>query len=70
MCSSHPRKGEHMTEQRVDPKSVGCKIFKPCESRCTRCKACREFQKVLSQIDLTAQSKWSKMPQKEWIERR
>lgn len=34
------------------------KIYKPCESKCGKCKPCKEFEKVVKQIDLTRVSKY------------
>lgn len=32
-------------------------VYKPCENKCGRCAPCKDFAKVLKQIDLTARSK-------------
>lgn len=53
----------------MSPQDYGCKIFKPCEKKCERCEACREFKKVASQIDLQKKSKHSLMTPRIWAER-
>lgn len=36
---------------------LNTKIYKPCETKCGKCRPCKEFQKVVSTIDLKRVSK-------------
>jgi len=56
-------------DPRPSPESVKCTIFKQCERKCDKCKPCRDFKKIVSQIDLDARSKYSMMAPREWNER-
>lgn len=37
---------------------LNTQVYKPCEPKCGECRPCREFQKVVSAIDLKRVSKY------------
>ena len=37
-------------DPRPDPASVGCVVWKQCESRCGKCQACRQFDLKLRDL--------------------
>ena len=39
----------------------GLKSYKPCEKKCGKCDPCKDFAKVVQQIDLTKRSKRDRM---------
>jgi hypothetical protein len=48
---------------------LGTIIYKPCAKRCAKCKDCKSFAAVLSQIDVSRQSP-SERQRKQTIESR
>ena len=48
---------------------LGTIIYKPCEKRCAKCKDCKSFAAVLSQIDVSKTSR-SERQRKHTIESR
>ena len=53
----------------VTASNVSGKVYRPCEKRCGSCKACKEFDKVVGEIDLDRLSPYQRQHQAD-IERR
>jgi hypothetical protein len=47
----------------------GLKVYKPCEKKCGQCKPCKEFAKVVKEIDLTKRSERDRMEKPLWNDR-
>ena len=40
-------------------------VYRPCAMKCGKCKACKDFAKVLSEMNLTVRSKHDRMRESE-----
>lgn len=47
----------------------GLKVYKPCEKKCNKCEQCKEFAKVVKEIDLTKRSDHDRMEKPIWNDR-
>lgn len=47
----------------------GLKVYKPCEKKCSKCDRCKEFAKVVKEIDLTKRSERDRMEKPLWNDR-